>query len=839
MTSRENPYVNTLRFLAVDAVQQADSGHPGLPLGSATMMYTLWTYFLRFNPHDPQWPNRDRFVLSAGHGCALLYAMLHLTGYDLPLDELKRFRQWGSRTPGHPEYGLTPGVEATTGPLGQGFANAVGMAIAEAALAARFNKLEYPIVDHYTYALASDGDLMEGISSEAASLAGHLKLGKLVVLYANNHISIEGSTDLAFSEDPVARFASYGWQVQQIEDGNDLAALDEAIGKARDERERPSFISVRTHIGYGSPHKQDTAAAHGEPLGEEEVRLTKKNLGWPPEPAFLIPKEALAHYREAVDRGAKWQAEWEALFAAYSADFPELAVEFHRVMQGELPDNWAADLPRFLPDGQPIATRSASGKVINALAACLPELMGGAADLAPSTRTLIENGGDFAVENRNGRNLHFGIREHAMGAVLNGMALHGGLIPYGATFLIFSDYMRPPMRLAAMNKLPVIYVFTHDSIALGEDGPTHQPVEQLLGLRSIPDMTVIRPADANETAAAWEAALEHRDGPVALILTRQKLPVLDPQIHGDITLGVRHGGYILAREPEDNTPDIILVATGSEVHLALPAQAHLATRGIHARVVSMPSWELFQRQPALYRNHVLLPHVPLLGIEAGRTLGWQTYNGSGIPTIGVDRFGTSAPGLDVTAHYRLTIAHVQEQAESLLNMPTNLGSNLLVAMDDSPLSLDTIRDMVAALPDPAHTDVTLMHYLSPVYWEYGGGDPVAASIMEDTAWQLERKEEQLTEKYFAKAKAILAEAGIGTTHVRTVEDWEAADVADAILQEVKQGVFTAVVIGQHHHHTLAELLGRDLASILRKHTPYTAVWSIENEMQNAPTKELA
>jgi transketolase len=833
MAQEENLYVNTLRFLAVDAVQKAGSGHPGLPLGSASMMYTLWMYFLRFNPHNPQWPNRDRFVLSAGHGSALLYAMLHLTGYDLPLDELKQFRQWDSLTPGHPEYGLTPGVEATTGPLGQGFANAVGMAIAETVLAARFNRLEYPIVDHYTYVLASDGDLMEGISSEAASLAGHLKLGKLVVLYANNHISIEGNTDLAFSEDVAARFASYGWHVQQIEDGNDLAALDEAIGKARDERKRPSFISVRTHIGYGSPNKQDTAAAHGEPLGKEEVRLTKENLGWETEPAFLIPQEAADHYFKAIDRGAKWQAEWEALFVEYSDEFPDLAAEFHRVIEGKLPENWQHDLPQFLPDGQPIATRSASGKVINALAARLPELIGGAADLAPSTHTLIEGAGDFEAENRNGRNFHFGIREHAMGGILNGIALHGGLIPYGATFLIFSDYMRPPMRLAAMNKLPIIYVFTHDSIALGEDGPTHQPVEQLLGLRSIPGMTVIRPADANETAVAWQVALEHKDGPVALILTRQKVPVLDPQIHGDITLGVKHGGYILAREPEGTTPDLILIATGSEVHLALPAQAHLATQGIHARVVSMPSWELFQKQPTVYRNQVLLPYVPMLGIEAGRSLGWQTYVGSGIPSISVDRFGASAPGLDVARHYGLTIAHVQERAKALLNAPANLGNSLLVAIDDTPISLTTIKEIAASLPDPEHTDVTLMHYLAPVYWEYGGDDLATAQILEKAAWINEYKEEQQTERYFAQAESILAAAGVTASHIHVKEEWDAADVAEAILQELQEGAYTTVVIGQHHQHYLAELLGRDLASILRKHTEHTIVWAIENEMSDS------
>ena len=832
MSKEETRYINTLRFLAVDAVQRANSGHPGLPLGSASMMYTLWTYFLRFNPHNPHWPDRDRFVLSAGHGSALLYAMLHLTGFDLPLEELKQFRQWGSETPGHPEYGLTPGVEATTGPLGQGFGNAVGMALAEAALAARFNRPGYDVVNHYTYALVSDGDLMEGLSSEAASLAGHLQLGKLIVLYANNHISIEGDTDLAFSEDRAARFAAFGWHVQRVTESNNVAALDEAIGQARDERKRPSFIEVRTHIGYGSPHKQDTSAAHGEPLGEAEVRLTKENLGWPTEPTFFIPEDALAHYRKAVDRGEKWQAEWEAVFAEYSRVHPELAREFHRVIEGVLPEGWAEKLPQFLPDGQPIATRSASGQVINALAGALPELMGGSADLAPSTHTLIEDGGDFEAGNRNGHNLHFGIREHAMGAVLNGMALHGGLIPYGATFLIFSDYMRPPMRLAAMNHLPIIYVFTHDSIALGEDGPTHQPVEQLLGLRSVPGLTVMRPADANETAAAWQFALENRDGPVALALTRQKVPVLDPIIHGDIHLGVQHGGYILVREPEGTRPDIILIATGSEVHLALPAQAHLASEGIHARVVSMPSWELFQKQPATYRNQVLLPDTPLLGVEAGRTLGWQNYMGEGIPTVGVDRYGASAPGRDVTNHYGLTIANVQRRAEALVNAPKNLGSSLLVAIDDTPSALDTVEKMARWLPDPAHTDVTLLHYLAPINWGYAGEDPISATILVEASRAHNVAEEQITNRYFAEAQEILARARVAATHIHAKEDWAGVSVSDAILQELEQGAYTAVVIGQHHHHTLAELFGRDLTSVLHRHAPNITVWTIETETEN-------
>ena len=658
--------INTIRFLAVDAVQKAESGHPGLPLGSAAMAYTLWDRFLKFNPQDPLWPDRDRFVLSAGHGSALLYALLHLTGYDLPLAELQRFRQWDSMTPGHPEYHCAPGVEATTGPLGQGFGNAVGMAIAEAALAARFNRPEQTIVDHFTYVLASDGDMMEGISSEAASLAGHLKLGKLIVLYADNHISIEGDTALAFSEDTVARFATYGWHTQRLADGNDVAAVAAAIEAARQETERPSFIQVRTHIGYGSPHKQDTAAAHGEPLGPEEVRLTKLRLGWPEDKQFYIPPEALEHFRQAETRGARWQTEWETQFQSYETGYPELAAEFERAIQGRLPDNWTADLPVFAAGDGPLATRQASGKVINAFAARLPEFVGGSADLAPSTKTLIDDGGDFEAGNKGGRNMHFGIREHAMGAILNGMALHRGLIPFGATFLIFSDYMRPPMRLAAMNHLPVIYVFTHDSIGLGEDGPTHQPVEQLLGLRSVPGLQVIRPADANETAVAWQIAIEDRQHPIALVLTRQKLPVLDPQRYPAVTTGARLGGYILADAPAQTTPDVVLIATGSEVHLALAAQAALDSSGVQARVVSLPCREIFQQQPETYRRRVLPPTVPRLAIEAGVSLGWQSYLGDGPQVIGVDKFGASAPGDIVMLAYGFDVDNVVQRVLFLL-----------------------------------------------------------------------------------------------------------------------------------------------------------------------------
>ena len=658
--------INTLRFLAVDMVQKANSGHPGLPLGSAAMAYTLWDRFLNVNPADPHWPDRDRFVLSAGHGSALLYALLHVTGFDLPMAELKRFRQWGSRTPGHPEYGKTPGVEATTGPLGQGFANAVGMAIAEVSLAARFNRADHAIVDHHTYVLASDGDLMEGVASEAASLAGHLRLGKLIALYADNLVTLGGPANLCFTEDRQARFAAYGWHVQRVEDGNDIAEVAAAIEAARAEKSRPSFIAVRTHIGYGSPHKHDTSAAHGSPLGVEEVRLTKENLGWPVEPAFDVPPEALEHFHAFAERGAARQAQWESQFEAYAKKYPALAAEFQRIMQRQLPEGWDRDLPTFRPDQGPLATRSAGGKVINAIAPHLPELMGGTADLAPSTDTNIDDGGDFEPANRAGRNMYFGVREHAMGAILNGLALHRGFIPYGATFLIFSDYMRPPMRLAAMNGLPVIYVFTHDSIAMGEDGPTHQPVEQLLGLRSVPGLTVIRPADANETAAAWRIAIESTDGPTALVLTRQKLPVLDLARYPGIPTGVPRGGYVLADAGEGARPDIVVIATGSEVHLALNAHDQLTSDGVKARVVSMPSWSLFKAQPEPYRNQVLPAGIPTLAIEAGVTLGWNSYVGPAEAVIGVDGYGASAPGEVVMREYGFTVENVCQHVRALL-----------------------------------------------------------------------------------------------------------------------------------------------------------------------------
>jgi transketolase len=658
--------INTLRFLAVDAVQKANSGHPGLPLGAAATVYTLWDRFLRYNPCDPKWANRDRFVLSAGHGCALLYALLHVTGFDLPLEQLKRFRQWESRTPGHPEYWIAPGVEATTGPLGQGFGNAVGMAIAEESLAARFNKPGYQIIDHFTYVEASDGDLMEGVASEAASLAGHLRLGKLIVLYDDNKISIEGGTDLAFTEDRRARFDAYGWHTQEITDGNDVESVAAAIEEARQNKDRPSFIDVHTHIGYGSPHKQDKASAHGEPLGEEEVRLTKRALGWPLEPLFYEPDEAINHFQIAAKRGEALHADWESLFKDYSRKYPELATEFERRIQRKLPENWDRDLPAFSPDDGPLATRAASGKTLNSVAPYLPEVMGGSADLAPSTNTLMKDAGDFGADNRAGRNMHFGVREHSMGAVINGMALHGGLIPYGATFLIFSDYMRPPMRLAAMSGLGVIYVFTHDSIGLGEDGPTHQPVEQLLGLRSVPNMMVIRPADANETAAAWKIAIEHREGPVALVLTRQKLPILDLSEYPQIPAGVRHGGYVLADARDCREPEVVLVATGSEVHVVLHARKQLQSDGVATRVVSLPSWNLFDKEPRAYHDQVFPSGVPILAVEAGASLGWRPYLGQGVDVIGVDRFGASAPGEVVMREYGFTAENVRQRALQLL-----------------------------------------------------------------------------------------------------------------------------------------------------------------------------
>jgi len=608
--------VNTIRILSAEAVQQANSGHPGMPMGCAPMAYTLWRRHLRFNPANPDWANRDRFVLSAGHGSALLYSLLHLTGYDLSLDDIRDFRQWGSATPGHPEYGHTPGVETTTGPLGQGFGNAVGMALAETRLAAEFNRDGHAPVNHYTYAIAGDGDLMEGVQAEAASLAGHLGLGKLIVLYDDNSITIDGSTALAFSEDVRARFDAYGWDTSLVEDGTDVEAIDGAISAAKAASDKPSLIAIRTRIGHGSPNRENTSKAHGEPLGDEELALTKQRLGWTADERFHIPSAALAHFREALDEGSRAEGEWQAQWDEYAAEHPELAAEFQRRTAGDLPTAWDDDLPQFAVADGPLATRGASGKVLNAI-------------------------------------LHFGIREHAMGAIMNGMALHSGLRPYGATFLIFSDYMRPAIRLAALMQVPSIYVFTHDSIAVGEDGPTHQPIEQIASLRAIPELTVIRPSDANETREAWAVAM-CEPGPVALMLTRQKVPVL-----GGDAAALRRGAYVLQEAAGDGVIDVILIATGSEVHVAAAAADVLGAEGVRARVVSMPSWELFDRQDQAYRDQVLPPAVTArVSVEAGVTFGWHRHVGDAGTSIGIDRFGASAPGSENLRQFGFTAENV-------------------------------------------------------------------------------------------------------------------------------------------------------------------------------------
>jgi transketolase len=687
--------INAIRVLAMDAVQQANSGHPGLPMGAAPMAYVLWTHYLKHNPANPSWPDRDRFVLSAGHGSMLLYSLLYLTGYDLALDQLKCFRQWGSHAPGHPERGLTPGVETTTGPLGQGFANGVGLAIAERFLAAHFNRPGYPLVDHHIFGLVSDGDLMEGVTAEAASLAGHLGLGNLIYLYDQNGISLAGSTALTFSEDVMARFAAYGWQVEQVDNGNDVAALDTALQQARADETRPSLICVRTHIGYGSPHKQDTFEAHGAPLGEEEVRLTKQQLGWPSAEPFSVPDEALTFFRLALVHGASREGAWQQCLEAYRAAYPALADEYERVLAGDLPNGWESAIPKFRPGDGPMATRKASGKVLAALAPHLWNLVGGSADLNPSTNTALAGRGDFqrpltsrlsaevepATQGASGgawgwggQNVHFGVREHAMGAILNGLALHGGVIAYGATFLVFSDYMRPPMRLAALMELGVKYVFTHDSIAIGEDGPTHQPVEHLASLRAMPLLLVIRPADANEVAWAWRVALTERDRPVALVLSRQDLPIFDRARLGLADAeGVVRGAYVLADAPGDPStpPDLLLLGTGSEVALCLTAREQLAARGIRTRVVSMPSWELFDEQSMEYRAAVLGPvGMPRLAVEAGVSLGWHRYTGERGAVLGVKRFGASAPGGEVLQHYGFTVENVVTRALALLSTPS-------------------------------------------------------------------------------------------------------------------------------------------------------------------------
>ncbi len=656
--------INTIRTLSMDAVQAANSGHPGAPMGAAPMAYVLWTRFLRHNPADPAWPDRDRFVLSAGHASMLLYSLLHLTGYDLPLDEIKNFRQWGSKTPGHPEYGLTPGVEVTTGPLGSGVSNAVGMAIAERMLAARFNRPGHTIVDHRTYAYVSDGDLMEGIASEASSLAGTLGLAKLTFLYDDNDISIEGSTDLSFQENVGERFRAYGWHVQHV-DGHDLDALDAALRAAQAVEDQPSIIVAVTEIAHGSPNKAGTAAAHGAALGEEEVRLTKEVLGWPVEPAFHVPEQVLAEFRVALEQGAARQADWQERFDAYERAFPEEAAEWRRGVAGHLPEGWEAHLPAFAPeDAASMATRAASGKVLNSLASVIPNLAGGSGDLAPSNNTYLSGYADFARDAWEGRNLRFGVREHAMGGIVNGLAVHGGIIPYGGTFLAFSDWMRGAIRLGAIMGCHSIYVFTHDSIGLGEDGPTHQPIEQLMALRAIPNLTVLRPADANETAAVWKIALERRNGPTLLALTRQGVPVIGEQER--VREGVPRGAYVLDDAP-GGAPDIILIATGSEVSLAREAAGALAGQGIAARVVSMPSWELFADQPQSYRDEVLPPDVSArLAIEAGTTLGWERYVGACGEVVGIDRFGASAPGKIMMERYGFTAEAITERAAALV-----------------------------------------------------------------------------------------------------------------------------------------------------------------------------
>ena len=648
--------INTIRFLSADAVQQANSGHPGLPMGAAAMAYTLWTRHLRHNPRNPKWAGRDRFILSGGHGSMLLYSLLHLTGYELALDEIRNFRQFESRTPGHPEYGLTPGVETTTGPLGQGFATGVGMAIAATHLAATFNQPDFEIIQSHIYGIVTDGDLMEGVSSEAASLAGHLQLGRLIYLYDDNHISIDGSTDLAFTEDRCARFEAYHWHVQRVEEGNDVEAIDAAIQAAKADP-RPSLIAVRTTIGFGAPKKQGTAKAHGEPLGEEELNAAKQNLGWPTEPRFLIPGEVLEFYREAVERGRESEAEWTRRVEEYQNAYPSLGAELKRRLNGELPDGWDADLPTFPADAKGMATRASSGKVLNELSKQLPELLGGSADLTPSNNTKFEESGDFEKDNPAGRYVHFGVREHAMGAALNGLNLFGGLIAYGGTFLIFSDYMKPAIRISALSRIPSIFVFTHDSVGLGEDGPTHQPIEHLMALRAVPYLTVIRPADANEVTQAWKYAISHRHGPIAFALSRQAVPTLE----GTNTGMLEKGAYVLK---DFGQPEVILMASGSEVSLILEAVKQLSAEGLGVRVVSFPSWELFEAQDEAYRESVLPGNITArLAVEAGATLGWERYASS---VLGIDHYGSSAPYQVILDRFGFTVKNVVDRAKAIM-----------------------------------------------------------------------------------------------------------------------------------------------------------------------------
>jgi transketolase len=659
--------IDTVRVLAADAVQKANSGHPGMPMGAAPMGHVLWSDSMRYNPRNPAWPNRDRFVLSAGHGCLLQYSYLYLTGYDLSLDDIKNFRQLHSITPGHPEYGLTPGIEVTTGPLGQGFANAVGLAIAQKHLANRFNRPGFELFNYNIYVICSDGDMMEGISSEAASLAGHLGLGNIIYLYDDNHISIEGNTKITFQEDVAERFEAYGWHVQTIENGNDVAAIALAVKRAREETSQPSLIKVRTHIAYGSPNKVDTASAHGSPLGADEVKLVKEFFGFDPAESFVIPGKVLEYYRAAGQKGQELEKEWNELFGRYKKEFPEMAAEYEMALKNQLPEGWEKKIPVFKKtdgkDGQ-LSTRVAGGKVLNSIAGVLPGLIGGAADLAPSTETNLKDYSSFSAEDPGGRNFHFGIREHAMGAILNGMAVTKGLTPFGATFLIFSEYMRPPIRLAAIMKIRPIFIYTHDSIGLGEDGTTHQPVEQLISLRSIPNIMVLRPADANETAQAWRLALLHQGGPVVLVFTRQNLPIFEPQEYrrtGDLS----KGAYILS-EPQ-RSPELILIATGSEVQLILQAQQKLEENGIAARVVSMPSWELFERQDDNYKHRILPKGLrKRLAVEAGSTLGWNKYVTDEGDILGMTRFGESAPAPALYKEFGFTVENVVNRAKALL-----------------------------------------------------------------------------------------------------------------------------------------------------------------------------
>ena len=676
----EKQCIDTIRFLAADAIEKAKSGHPGMPLGAAAAAFTLWTRHLKHNPKNPLWPDRDRFVLSAGHASMLLYALLHLTGYDLTMDDIKNFRQWGSRTPGHPEYKHVPGVEVTTGPLGQGLANAVGMAIAEAHLASRFNKENEKIVDHFTYVMAGDGDMMEGVVAEACSLAGHLRLGKLIVLYDDNRVTLAGSAALSSTDNIEQRFKAYGWQVLKVADGNDIAAIDKAVKKARRETGKPSLICVSSTIGYGAPSRQGSCEAHGSPLGEKELRGAKDNCAWPVEEPFRVPEDVQKYFRKALARGKKYEKQWQESFSAYKQQESALAAEFERLMKGDLPEGWESALSEFPNGSKDVATRKAGEIVMQSLAAKVPELMGGSADLNPSCFTWLKGMGDFqnpqlskeglhgmvgGAWDYSGRNIHFGVREHAMGSIAVGMALHGGFIPYTGTFLTFADYMRPPMRLAALMGLRVVFVFTHDSIGVGEDGPTHQPVEQIMNLRQVPNMTVIRPADANETLEAWKIAIANTNGPTTLVFSRQNLPVLDRSVCASAS-GTRQGGYVLWESAPD--PDVILIATGSEVPMTLTAARKLAENGTKVRVVSLPSWEIFDRQPRDYRDKVLPPKVSArISVEAGIRLGWEHYVGLNGKIIGMDTFGASAPGPVLYEKFGFTVEKIIEATKDLLH----------------------------------------------------------------------------------------------------------------------------------------------------------------------------